>query len=806
MNTDLAAELTRCINSMPHINIRDSIKQYIKDYEALVTTLKNCETSKILDNIRISKVRLTDYYTTVELSAFKCELNKKASNCSNNHIKKLAKKIIKILDVKIDRTLRFYELAYKNLPPVVTISRLRLLALIKKMEEDRDYIPPLNRRNRLDINKIKVSKHVSGYEETKLLIKKVNTKITKRTNIAQVVLDKENYKILGNKQLNTIEDLVSPADYVDDYIQLKQLIARINLTEANPITSTYKYMCEFLKCKNIPKKSNILDIFTDYTLLIFTDWLSNNYVETGIIKPSTTKRIILGANKVVELLKTISPMNFKYVHFAQHITPTHLTTFTRNKVEQYNPYTLSERKSVFFAIDKEIEWAEKFREPYTPTKQKKSNLSDSKLISVQRILDLNILKLTHSLSFVYCDRQHPDAIYLPRYGSWYRLLWNEMKLLRDDKHIHTLDTLDLLYIKTYRNINKLILPYLLKIAKITGLNTEAISSLKIDSLIAKDAISGKPALYYFKARSGGEKTLHLPLFHYAIQHVSPNTYFELKKCFDAVIDITKEIRHIANKKDSEYLFIFHFLQKKSKVIGFSELRKTTSLTRSLLKNFIKKYNLKSEATGKDLVITTGRFRPTLVSELIRNNTCIRTISHILGHASIKVTYQYLEANDFELAAKQKVYDAQIKIHNQSLVNLDNLIDAEDENSETKAIVTPMLTSSCKDIMNPPTWIKESDFYVEGEPCVQFNQCLACENVLITVESLPHLFARKRDLLTIFESSDLKETPYKIFLNRHIKTLDSILEEKQSNFTREELKKAEQESVFITSKSDDPFGM
>ena len=54
-----------------------------------------------------------------------------------------------------------------------------------------------------------------------------------------------------------------------------------------------------------------------------------------------------------------------------------------------------------------------------------------------------------------------------------------------------------------------LLPYLLKLAQVTGINTESLLALDIDDFTLKHPATGRPCLRYWKERSDGKKTIIL---------------------------------------------------------------------------------------------------------------------------------------------------------------------------------------------------------------------------------------------------------------------------------------------------------
>jgi hypothetical protein len=123
----------------------------------------------------------------------------------------------------------------------------------------------------------------------------------------------------------------------------------------------------------------------------------------------------------------------------------------------------------------------------------------------------------------------------------------------------------------------------------------------------------------------------------------------------------------------------------------------------------------------------------------------------------------------------------------------NLIDVANLDGPQVVFKTPL--ASCRNIFNPPDFIKKLSSYVPGSPCALYNMCLGCENVLLTASNLPELFAMERDYLTLKESSRIMDTPYGRVVRENLALLEGILHSK-SDFTSEELDEGRRLSEFV----------
>ncbi|MCF4993528.1 site-specific integrase, partial [Pseudomonas gessardii] len=100
------------------------------------------------------------------------------------------------------------------------------------------------------------------------------------------------------------------------------------------------------------------------------------------------------------------------------------------------------------------------------------------------------------------------------------------------------------------------------------------------------------------------------------------------------------------------------------------------------------------------------------------------------------------------------------------------------------------TVTCMNVYDPPDFIKNLKDYDPSKPCTLFNKCLSCSNSIITVSHLPELFARRRDYQRMIEVNRVLDTPYGTVILDNLDVLNSILDPETSDFSANELAKAE----------------
>jgi integrase len=355
----------------------------------------------------------------------------------------------------------------------------------------------------------------------------------------------------------------------------------------------------------------------------------------------------------------------------------------------------------------------------------------------------------------------------------------------------------------YEVTARLVAPYITRLAQITGLNADSLTSLDVDDFVECHEISRRAYLRYWKERSGGEKTLHLDLMHADVTWLSVSQSVQVKKIFQDVIYLTRHIRERANSPAKKRLFIFESRKgtEYRNVVTFGN----STVLNIVMHQFSNDHGLVSDAGGA-LPISASRLRPSLVAELVANGVSIREIQVILGHRNISTTVAYLDSLEFSKTALKVVDEALNRIHKEFVLDgasSKNMTSQDNERPEPSADETKPTPVSihtglveCRNVYDPPEEIRRLAGYKEGNPCSLLNKCLSCRNCIITVSNLPDLFAMRRDYQAIMDTSSVGSTPYGRVIRENLETLDSILTPSVQGFDAEQLAHAERLSEHI----------
>lgn len=417
-----------------------------------------------------------------------------------------------------------------------------------------------------------------------------------------------------------------------------------------------------------------------------------------------------GRRKLSNILNAIARLT-KYAFIYKHIQNEVITVrieYSRSiETKRNEAYSSENEKTIFKAIEplyqRSINSIKKHSFKELPSLNLESKIifkSKNDLISYYRdVLNNNQV----------IDYSNPPTKYKSFEIAAYRLSGSLSLFYENELNIH------------YRLDMDALMPLIVNFIYYTGLNTESILSLKIDSL-KKDPLTKNYYLYYFKNRSKGEAYLSLNLFSRQEQSI-------IIKLYHQILALTEKMRHLSNKIDKDYLFIY---QSKSRTIK----RVSTSAINFWLFSFVNKNNLK-DTDGTKLIFNLKRFRRTLITKKAFENESIEVLKEIANHSDILTTYSYINNN--RLRPKfNKIMDA--AINNIKRSQSDYLKIMKSDKTTSVSYKTPL--GRCIDPYSPPEYIKNNS----NIACNSWNSCLLCPNILLNPnESIPMLIAYHKQI-------------------------------------------------------------
>lgn len=286
-----------------------------------------------------------------------------------------------------------------------------------------------------------------------------------------------------------------------------------------------------------------------------------------------------------------------------------------------------------------------------------------------------------------------------------------------------------------------IMPLVVELSALTGLNVESTLSLPRDCFVKAHPLTNLPYLQYNKPRSGGEKELPLSLYDQVGKGDSVKLGQKqsqiIAKSIDTILKLTEPLVSNAAAADKDFLLLYQSTGQTS----FGKIKRVNQKT---ITNWMSKTAVENNLRGTDgkpLVFNLSRFRPTKFTKMVKDGNDIFHIMAIAGHASVSTTLGYIDrlktTGDFHNA----IGKALVNIKNNKIQQERRQLPvANQPNAKPGNFIFKGSFCNCKNPYDPPEKIKKAANYHEGDACTYWNQCLQCENVLITENNLPKLMA------------------------------------------------------------------
>lgn len=546
----------------------------------------------------------------------------------------------------------------------------------------------------------------------------------------------------------------------------------------------FRWLTRLLTGRGFIGTEPLTEVLDPFILPMFRSYLERQIV-AGDLSPSAANTLVSSVRKTLATIKNIKGYTGSDFINCQGFDADRVT-------DAYRPYSSDERVRISASVDEDIEHYNTLAQPYQlsgigedPIDEKGSLKPGCNTLENARWIFENKLGCAH----VGHDQKNSED---PHIRAFLRIVSRSGTGLRE-----IVESWGVHYLVDAQVIT----PYAIKLAQITGLNADSIKLLDVDDYEPKHPLTGRPCLRYWKERSDGEKLMHLDIFEADITWLTTSQSYAVAQIFEDIKALTASFRESALPVMRDKLFIWQssaprsFMEIKSFATG-----KDSALWESFAA-YAKRKGLQDSA-GQLLNLTPSRLRPSFISELVERDVPVREIQLILGHKHLETTLAYLDRMDFNHIARSKLDVALRELHESAAELADNRSNSEAEanlidvvNLDGPQVVFKTPLASCRNIFNPPEFIKKLSSYVPGSPCALYNMCLGCENVLLTASNLPELFAMERDYLMLKEVSRIMDTPYGRVVRENLALLDGILHSK-SDFTPEELAEGRRLSEFV----------
>lgn len=333
----------------------------------------------------------------------------------------------------------------------------------------------------------------------------------------------------------------------------------------------------------------------------------------------------------------------------------------------------------------------------------------------------------------------------------------------------------------------IIIPLAIKLISETGLNADSLLNLKRDCFKISHPLTGLPFIEYYKERSLGETELHISLFDKNEISLKSKQSIIIKNTINNILRLTQPLVDLAPDDIKDFLFIYQ--TSAPNMVG--KIKKLdTRITQNWTEKIMKSYNI-SNPDSKLKSFNLAKFRPTKITEMVREGYEFNEIQAVASHKSITTTLQYISKRNIMTKFHETINKALTNIsQNKNEHEKNPLPFAIEEDAKPGKFIFKGPICSCKNPYDPPDIVKKSKEYFAGDPCTYWNMCLFCNNILITKDSLPKLISHRKDI-EISLTNNLSE------MFRHGELYEkkkSIIEEilKPDNmFTEEEIKWAEE---------------
>lgn len=296
----------------------------------------------------------------------------------------------------------------------------------------------------------------------------------------------------------------------------------------------------------------------------------------------------------------------------------------------------------------------------------------------------------------------------------------------------------------------IVLHLLTELIAITGLNVESVLSLRRDC-VQTHPLTGLPVLVYYKKRSGGDQELPIHVFD---NNLKPNEVEMLQplgqlqsqiitNTINRIRALTEDLVEKASEEDKKYLFIYQSTGQRT----FGKVMCVDATTiADWTEKIVIQHDLRSDE-GNPLTFTLSRFRPTRITEMVKEGYDLLDIFTATGHKSITTLMAYIDKLKTEAAFHRRIDQALTTIKdNHRMFKLHPVPVASESGAEPGNHVFKGPVCHCKHPYDPPDAVRKSGSWREGEACTYFNMCLQCDQVLITEVNLPRLFAYRREIM------------------------------------------------------------
>lgn len=354
----------------------------------------------------------------------------------------------------------------------------------------------------------------------------------------------------------------------------------------------------------------------------------------------------------------------------------------------------------------------------------------------------------------------------------------------------------------------MLMPHVVNLAYLTGLNPGPLANLSIDSYGDSHPATGSPYLRYFKEKVRKNLELSIDILdeekriidlHNEVSDETTEKFLkgkhaiQISKIFSIVIKATKEIRETLPEDHplKKRLFIFESRSPRS----FNEIKAINSkITSRWCSKISEKYGLIAE-NGEYIRFNLVKFRSTKLTQLALEGRDLLEIQIVAGHKNVRTTIGYLSRKKLEVEGRKVVHDALLNIHKNRQKFTEDVENKKNSYPTIPIKVYGGIISDCKNPFDPPQRVKMASNYTPGQACSRFNMCIFCKNVIIFRENLPMLAAYLNQINASMEFK-IPHMPNPGFYEDSKSLIESILNPEISDFSKEDIEWAIAEAKYL----------
>lgn len=330
---------------------------------------------------------------------------------------------------------------------------------------------------------------------------------------------------------------------------------------------------------------------------------------------------------------------------------------------------------------------------------------------------------------------------------------------------------------------------------VTGLNPSTVYSMKVDSFQDSHPLTGAPYLALSKPRSGGEIELHLPLLDGTpTLPLKGKHSVWVRRIVELALKLTKPLRD--RLPDDHPLARMLFIFESSSTRCWREVKLLSSNCAVTWRmNVSNKYNLRKE-DGSPMSFNNVRFRSTLLTRMVLAGRDLLDVKSVAVHTNIETTFRYFAVRQLHVEARRRVLEAlqRIRTNRRRFPEMKGPVLSGGHTRRVIPIrIYKGLVSDCRNVFDPPDFVKATPNYVEGNACGRFNMCLFCHNIIVFRRHLPKLAAYRKQI----RSSNIEDVPNASFYSETLAVLDNLFDPEFGEFTREDIDWAEEQSQYET---------